>query len=401
MRNVAAASGTLIIMITTINDTSISILSSASLNTNIKTAVDTNTSFTSDSNFTLPFDLTCEYNKIEPKGVVIQTSEQSTVTIFDSYYKTTNDGTLIIPTDKLSTQYIVSSVKPYDYNQFAIGTLSDRTNINITFSMGSSSRITLQGSTYGYGDVYSLTLDRLETFQINHTADLTGTFITSNKPIAVFSGNRCNKLLSSACSHMVTQLPPTAELDHLYIVPPFFHNRRTLTQIATPTNNTVNTTVEGRESTVILNQGEHKNIESNQTVVVKSHGPVLVTGFGMGNSTSPYIDPYMTVIPGVNQYLDFYKITVPSGYTENFLCIIYPAASNDNMQINGFSFEHYNTVYQNSVHLDKDYNFRLLQVQNDGTTYVLSSTDKSTFGLIVYGHRRNDGYGFSGNFVLP
>jgi hypothetical protein len=200
---------------------------------------------------------------------------------------------------------------------------------------------------------------------------------------------------------MVTQLPPTAGLDHLYIVPPFFRNIKTLTQIVTPTNNAINTTVEGRESTLILTEGGHKNIESNETVVIDSHGPVLVTGFGMGNATSPYIDPYMTVIPGVHQYLDFYKITVPSGYTENFLCVIYPAASSDNIQINGFSFGHYNTVYQNSLHLDIDYNFRVLQVRNDGTTYVLSSTDKSKFGLIVYGHRVHDGYGFSGNFVLP
>jgi hypothetical protein len=407
MRNHPLSHGTLDILITTVNETSISILSSASLNTNIKTAVDVNMSFTSDSNFTLPFDLTCEYNTIEPKGVIIQTSKQSTVTIFDSFKSGSNDGTLIIPTDKLSTQYLVSSTKPHDtshgsyYSQFAIGSLSDRTDIKITFRMDTYSRITLHGIAYGDGDVYSLTLDRLETFQINHTADLTGTFITSTKPVAVFSGDRCNKLLSEYCSHMVTQLPPTAELDHLYIVPPFFHNIKTLTQIVTPTDNTVNATVEGRESTVILNEGGHRNIQSKQTVVIDSLGPVLVTGFGMGNSTSPYIDPYMTVIPGVHQYLDYYKISVPSGYTENFLCIIYPAASSDNIQINGFSFGHYSTVYQSSVHLDKAYSFRFLQVKNDYETYVLSSTDGSNFGLIVYGHRRVDGYGFSGNFVLP
>jgi hypothetical protein len=121
----------------------------------------------------------------------------------------------------------------------------------------------------------------------------------------------------------------------------------------------------------------------------------------MGHSTSPYIDPYMTAIPGIRQYLDYYKITVPLGYTENFLCIIYPAVSSENIQINGLSFRHYSTVYQNSVHLDKDYSIRVLEVQNHDTTYVLSSTDKSNFGLIVYGHRFVGGYGFSGNFVMP
>ncbi|XP_056002655.1 IgGFc-binding protein-like [Ostrea edulis] len=406
MKNHQDALRSLTIYITTDNTTEVNISSSPNLNPGIKSAVDNNVYITSNSKFTLPFHLACEYLKVEPKAVIIRTSELSTVTIFDSFYEYSNDGTLVIPTYKLSNQYLISTTEPYTtspyyYSLFGIGTLSDRTDIKIKFKMVNTSRITLLGRTYNNGDVFSITLDRFETFQVNHTTDLSGTFITSTEPIAVFSGTRCNNLISISCSHMVTQLPPTTELDYQFIVPPFFHNSKTLIQVVTPTHNTVNITIGGRVSSWILNEREYKNMESNETAVIVSRQPVLVTGFGMGSSSSLYINPYMTVIHGVHQYLDFYKITVPSGYTENFLCIIIPAVSIDNLQINGLSRDHYNTVYQSSVYLDKAYDVHVLQVRNTGETFVLSTTDKSKFGLIVYGHRTFDGYGFSGNFVLP
>ncbi|XP_056002666.1 IgGFc-binding protein-like [Ostrea edulis] len=402
MRNHPYASGSLTIYVTTDNETTVNISSSPHLKPSIKSAVDSSVSITSNSKFTLPFELTCEYVKVEPKAVIVRTSELSTVTIFDSFYINTNDGTLVIPTHKLSNQYLISTTEPYstsiDYSQFAIGALIDRTDITIKFKMANTSRITLLGGTYSDGDVFSITLDRFETFQANHNTDLSGTFITSTEPIAVFSGNRCNKLKNSGgCNHMLTQLPPTTELDHQFIVPPFFHNSETLIQVVTQTHNAVNITIEGSESSWILNEREFRNLKSNQIAVLVSSQPVSITGFGMG---LPY-DTYMTVIPGVHQYLAFYKITIPSGYTENFLCLIIPAVSIDNLQINGLSRDHYNTVYQSSVYLDKAYDVRVFQVKNTGETFVLSTTDKSEFGLIVYGHRAFDGYGFSGNFVLP
>ncbi|XP_062587665.1 IgGFc-binding protein-like [Saccostrea cucullata] len=400
MKNHLLAMGNLSVYITTDNETTIKIFTSPRLNANIKSVIN----FTSSLTLGLPIDLVCEYFTVEPKGLILQTSELSSITIFDRFGMDTNDGTLIIPTRKLSNKYIISSTDPYTtesyyYSQFAIGALYNRTFVEITFKFKDNTPLTIQGKSYRDGDVFNVMLERFDTLQIAHTTDLSGSFITSNKPVTVFSGNRCQRL-KYGCSHMVTQLPPTTEIDTKYIIPPFYTNDGTLIQVLSENGSSVNSSVGSSVSNFHLNEKGYKNIEvtSNVTTVIESDQPVLVTAFGMGNKSSNY-HPYMTVVPGIHQYLDYYKVAVPAGYAENFICLIVPSQSLNNLRINGFSVYHYTVVYQSALTLAKSFSVRTLKVQSG--TIVLSTSDASQFGLIVYGHRIADGYGFAGNFVLP
>lgn len=53
------------------------------------------------------------------------------------------------------------------------------------------------------------TFEELETLQVSHGTDLTGTFITSNEHVAVFSGNKCIKFVwYKGFNHILSQLPP-------------------------------------------------------------------------------------------------------------------------------------------------------------------------------------------------
>lgn len=52
----------------------------------------------------------------------------------------------------------------------------------------------IEGKTYHSGDMFDISLNRFETFQIEHSTDLTGTFIESSVPIAAFLGNACTDL---------------------------------------------------------------------------------------------------------------------------------------------------------------------------------------------------------------
>lgn len=91
-----------------------------------------NFNFTSYTNLSFPFDLACHELTTEYKAVIIRTTELSTVTLFDADYISSNDGTLVIPTNKLSNKYLVSTIKwkllGSDYkSQFAIGVLHNDT----------------------------------------------------------------------------------------------------------------------------------------------------------------------------------------------------------------------------------------------------------------------------------
>ena len=118
------------------NGSSVEITSSPHLEHAIRSNVDSVVNFTSYINIPFPFNLTCQYFLKETKAVLIKSSEISTVIIFDSFRMTTNDGTLIIPTRKLSTEYLVSSTASRDSDdrsQFAIGSLHSKTDVQIKF----------------------------------------------------------------------------------------------------------------------------------------------------------------------------------------------------------------------------------------------------------------------------
>ncbi|XP_062587882.1 IgGFc-binding protein-like [Saccostrea cucullata] len=347
-------------------------------------------------------ELSCDYLSTESKAVLVQTSELSTVSIFDSFYETTNDGTLIIPTDRLSTKYLVSSTNPYGLSeyylsQFAVAALYEETNVNITFKMKTSTSISLLRGTYEDQDVLTTTLNKYETLQIMHTSDLTGTFIESSKQIALFSGNRCQRLKIRACSHMVSQLPPTTEFDKQYIIPAFYGKLGTLFQMIRESQNSIKINEGRNSSTLHMNEKEFMNIEvtSVETTTVESDNPVLVTGFAMGSRNN---DPYMTVIPGVNQYVDYYNVVVPDGYVNNYICVIIQQKYTNYLKINDSSTDHYKTVRHSSLSFETTYSIRTFEV--DSGPIVISTTNNSTFGLIVYGHRVYDGYAFTGNYLL-
>jgi hypothetical protein len=197
---------------------------------------------------------------------------------------------------------------------------------------------------------------------------------------------------------MATQLPPISQLDKHYIVPAFYDNMATLIQVISDQHSTINITIGHTQSTWYLSKQDSKNVEvtSKEVTVIASEQPVLVSGYGMG---TPY-DPYMTVIPGVHQYLDFYKITVPAVYTDNYLCVIIPMTSKSNLRINNVHLDDYSAVYESSSALNTT-TYAIQTIEVSAGTFVLSTTDHSTFGLIVYGHRNIDGYSFAGNIVFP
>ncbi|XP_052696261.1 IgGFc-binding protein-like [Crassostrea angulata] len=405
MQNHESANESLLVDITTADTSYMHVTSSPKLNQTMKVIIDRNLLFTSYANFTFPFDMACHESVTEYKAVIIRTTELTGVTSFDSNDPFTNDGTLVIPTHKLSTEYLVSAIDginvgPYHASQFAIGILHNNTQLSITFRIKDNKPITIDGVMFWSGGVYNKSFDELETFQVRHGSDLTGTYIKSNKPVAVFSGNECLDSSYSMCSHTVSQLPPIDQFDNEYIIPSFYNNSGTLIQVLSPFDSKVNITIGTNIISMLhLTEKEYKNIKvtTNEVTIVKSNRTVMVTGYAMGSSSN---DPYMTVIPGVHQYLDYYKIVIPDKYRDNYLCVIIPTGSFNNLHINQTPVGQFGIVYQWSViSSGKSFDVRTILVKEG--VYTLGTTDQVPFGLIVYGHRINDGYGFAGNFVSP
>ena len=105
-------------------------------------------------------------------------------------------STTHIPLHKLSSRYLVISIKNTQgaKSQMAIASIQDGTVITIKFHMKHNISLLIEGKTYHESDMFTLNLDRFETYLIEHYSDLTGTAIVSSHSIAVFSGNDCDEL---------------------------------------------------------------------------------------------------------------------------------------------------------------------------------------------------------------
>lgn len=141
-------------------------------------------------------------------------------------------------------------------------------------------------------------------------------------------------------------------------------------------------------------------ISSSQACFIESETPVLVTAFGLHTSSSSLLgDPSMTIVPGLNQYLDYYKIVVPSGYTHNYVSIMMKKSSKDSLRINSMIINTGDIVFEENVSTGNvTYNVRSIRVAEGELT--ASTVDGERFGLMFAGVTHHEAYGFSGNSML-
>lgn len=201
------------VYVTSENGVDMNITTSPHLDASIKSQIDRHVSISSSQHIVLPTELELQSFRKEAKSVLIETSSDVFVISHDDGYGTVG-STTHIPLHKLSTRYVVISSEPEATrtSQVAVSAIEDNSTISITFKMKRNVPLIIEGKTFHSGDMFNLSLNRFETYQIAHNTDLTGTLIESWVPIAAFSGNDCANLGGSgACDHLFEQLPPICQ----------------------------------------------------------------------------------------------------------------------------------------------------------------------------------------------
>ena len=398
------ASSTKNIYITSENGVQINISTSEYLISSLKSQIDRVVEIPSNEHIIVPAEMELTSFKIETKAILIETSD-------DVFVITHIDGdasvgsTTQIPIHKLSTKFVViTGPVIYSKNKIAVAAIEDNTTIAITLKMWHRINITMNGKIYQNNDVFNITLNRLETYQIEHNTDFTGSVIDSSKPIAAFSGTACKKLESvTTCEYFFEQLPPVVSLDREYIVPPNPYDSETGVVITAVNNTNLTYFIDPTQSDAFL-LNEYTSIgttiSSSQSCVVQAENPVLVTAFGLHYKSSILGAPSsMTVVPGIHQYLDYYKIVVPTGYDHNYVSIMIKYAAIDSFRINGTTMNRYPVTFEDNVTVGNiKYYVRTLQVTDGELT--ASTVDGERFGLMVTGGTNHEAYGFSGNYAL-
>ena len=246
--------------------------------------------------------------------------------------------------------------------------------------------------------------------------DLTGSKVVSNKPIAFFSGHECADVPVGVayCDHLVEQLPPTITWGRQFYVASSLgktagEQYKLITSTANTTvscycyNMTDRTVIETFITTLNGAGRSHEfHILQNMFCSVQASSPILLVQFAIGRSREPssYGDPFMMMIPPVEQYRNNYTFVTQSNF-ENAITITVETEffNPEDIVLNGSSLSGVNwTEIYCSTQTLCGYATRVsLGV---GQNFIYHRDPTARLGTFVYGFRKYFSYGYPAGMQL-
>ncbi len=231
---------------------------------------------------------------VEAKGIHVTSLAPVSVHVV-SESATSADGYLALPTAGLGTNYYIMSYSSSRYtgSEFALVATQNNTTVTITPTAAGISQMA--------GVAFTVTLNTGETFQLQNpaNADMTGTLVSADKPVAVFGGHLCTDIPSGtdACDYLVEQLPDTSIWGKTFHTSPFSGRARyTVRVIASQNGTTFNTIPAGLFGT--LNAGQFADVVLTGPAEFVSNNPVLMAQFmrGYSDDAAGKGDPSMVIV---------------------------------------------------------------------------------------------------------
>lgn len=267
-------------------------------------------------------------------------------------------------------------------------------------------RQSYSGSIINAGESYTVVIQPMETLHIESLHDLTGTRVTSNKPLTVLGSHECADVPVGVefCDYLVEQFPPTVTWGRVFLLASS-HSRLTgeLYRIITAKSSTsvkVKCVVEadsnpeiGQVTMLINASGDSREftLSRDRFCSVVANKPVLVVQYSLGYFLDQVGDPFMLVIPPISQYSNNFTFTSPTRYT-NHITIVVPVIYYDSSKIllNSSTVSGWSPVYCSESAIC-GYGTRL--PVPEGTHRVHHMDGDAQLMVYVYGFEYHDGYG--------
>lgn len=209
---------------------------------------------------------------------------------------TSADGYLGLPTPGLGTNYYVMAYASAGYtgSEFAVAATQANTTVTITPAAA--------GATKPAGTAFTVVLNAGETYLLQNpaNADMTGTHVTADKPVAVFSGHRCSDVPSGVgyCDYLVEELTDVAVWGKTFHTAPFSGRARYTVRLMASQNGTTVTTVPAGLVPGTLNAGQFVELTLSSNVEFVSSAPVQLAQFmrGYADDAAGKGDPSMDMV---------------------------------------------------------------------------------------------------------
>ncbi|XP_052245906.1 uncharacterized protein LOC127854864 isoform X11 [Dreissena polymorpha] len=306
-----------------------------------------------------------------------------------------SDGFLLLPISADAREFVVASYEPYRDaypSEFLIIALEDSTLIDIQLRT-SAGPVIIGGKSYSSGQNVSLKISRMQTYLVQHEHDLTGTHITSSKPVSVVSGTRCAFVPhdASGCDFLVEQMLPVSFWQREYVCAKLKSRGTNRLRILSSVDGT---SVNIGANHIKLNKGEfYEYVNSNDVATpIESNFPVLVLQYAEGGGHDSKLgDPSMITIPSLNgQGAEYFYETATT------LAYHYVSITIRTDQANGLNID--GSTVSRSDELKTTINTTEISVIRLSVTvgkhHIYHVDTYVRFGVIVYGFDYGESYGF-------
>lgn len=253
-------------------------------------------------------------------------------------------GYLAFPVASLGMEYYAVTWWPLlegMTSQIIVSAVEDDTEIVVIFSSSRVIDIEYNGQTYGSGDTMTFTLQQYQTFLIEDDNDLSGTYITSSKDIAVFGGNNEVAIDSlSALDTTVAQLLPVGCWGYQFyaVTMPDDNAGYYLKFVTTEPNTEVQVSNYG--TIIVAQAGEFREVSMPGGLYssVKANKAIMLVYYtkGMTGSTTDS-SPAALLIPPAEQYLNSYDFSTVITYDVDVVNHLLLAI--DESRINGLELD--------------------------------------------------------------
>ena len=331
----------------------------------------------------------------------------------------TTDAFLALPSVSIELgtyKYINAMATPWGRFDSFIGIVAFKNNTNISITPNINTTI---GSTFtAAGTTTQITLHKYESLLIRQKGDLTGTRVISDKPISFITGHQCTNVPPDIgyCDHLVEQIPPVQNWGKRFATVPLKtrldYDRFKVVAGEDFTTVQIECTQSdgqsGYSASFILQEGGFRdiNISSTDYCWIEGDKRIILLQFSVGQEVDNVLsDPFMAMIPPVDQYSNGYTLaTVPDG-VQNYIHFMNLYIPKDFFQpseifLNG---QPLNMTGHKFVPIKRQGVIEVygVQVNISGGVQVLGhATMKANIGVLVYGFGSYNSYGYPGGLKL-
>lgn len=331
---------------------------------------------------------------IEKKGIHVTATAQ--VAVFGlNKVRWTSDGYLGLPSDVVGRNYILqgygnefSGVPDLNGTQFAIVATADNTRVGIL------PRVATQG--HPANVPYVITLNQGETYQLRNTNnfanDLTGTLIAADRNISVFGSHQCANIPDNGtffCDYLVEQLLPLERAGTTFFSLPLRTRSEDFFRFTALSDNT-QISVNG-VLVATINAGQTHERPIGVAARITASAPMFAAQYAASSDHDEVVnsDPFMIVLPNVNMYLNDYILGIPAagyGFASNWVNIVVPNAVVAGVTMNGALLP---AAFFSPIGAS-GFSGARLQVNSGFNRFSAAQT----FGLVAYGWREYESYGY-------